>query len=167
MLIFQQPVISRCALSVEPSVVSPKQLAYIVGRQSFGDTLSGRDSRPTIFTRKLRDTILVSRHLLAYIVGRQSFGDAMSGRDSRPTIFTSIATPSFCNILTDGSNVSKLMIRGTRKAVNRRWTPIYADSTRRYRSGNIHPPGASALGRNPINLFWILAFIGVYLRFQG
>ena len=53
------------------------------------------------------------------------------------------------------------------KAVNRRWTPINADRTRRYMSGNVHPTGASASGRNPINLFGILAFIGVHLRFQG
>src|SRR3990172_8585533 len=53
------------------------------------------------------------------------------------------------------------------KAVNRRWTPINADRTRRYMSGNVHPAGASASGRNPINLFGILAFIGVHLRFQG
>src|SRR3990172_10070603 len=53
------------------------------------------------------------------------------------------------------------------KAVNRRWTPINADRTRRYVSGNVHPTGASASGRNPINLFGVLAFIGVHLRFQG
>ena len=78
---------------IRSSVVSPKQLAYIAGRQSFGDAMSGRDSRPTSLTGKLRDTILdhalvaaVDRHLRAGGLGekraanfRRQFGDVAAG----------------------------------------------------------------------------------------